>query len=365
MSTAQITRSTSWLAGVVPAIFSMTPLFRAAVRQTLRPARSALCGAMLLAFSAMGALPAAAQDPLPSWNDGQSKRDIIAFVEAVTKAGSPDFVPVEQRVATFDNDGTLWVEQPVYTQGFFAIDRLKEMAAQNPPWANTNPYKAIVANGLKALAGIDEAGLAKIIGVTHSGMTPPQFNAIVDKWFASAKHPRFDKPFTELTYKPMLEVLAYFRANGFKTYIVTGGGVDFVRAFAQKAYGIPPEQVIGSRIKLVFQMRDSQPELFRQDKIDFIDDGPGKPVGIEQSIGQRPIAAFGNSDGDLQMLQWTVEAGKRRLGVVIHHTDAVREYAYDRNSKIGHLDVALDAATLNRWTIVDMKNDWKVIFPSQ
>lgn len=331
------------------------------VRLVCSMVRAAILATMLSALP----IAAAAQspDPLPSWNDGQAKHEIIAFVNAVSTTGSPDFVAVPDRIATFDNDGTLWVEQPMYAQGFFAVDRLKELAPLNPTWSMTKPYSAILSSGLKGLAGVEEAGLAKIIGVTHAGMTPAAFQVIVEEWLARAKHPRFDKPFDELTYQPMLEVLAYFRANGFKTYIVTGGGVDFVRAFSEKAYGIPREQVVGSRIKTVFERRDGRAELFRQGTIDFIDDKDGKPIGIEQQIGRRPIAAFGNSDGDLQMLQWTTEAGKRRLGVIIHHTDAEREYAYDRKSSVGHLDVALDAAKLDSWTVVDMKADWKTIFP--
>jgi phosphoglycolate phosphatase-like HAD superfamily hydrolase len=331
----------------------------------IRLIRSAVCAALLATMLSVLPIAAMAQspDPLPSWNDGQAKRDIMAFVKAVSTAGSPDFVAEPERIATFDNDGTLWVEQPMYAQGFFAVDRLKELAPLNPTWAMTKPYSTILSSGLKGIASIGEAGLVKIVGVTHSGMTPAAFQAIVDKWIASARHPRFDKPFIDLTYQPMLEVLAYFRANGFKTYIVTGGGADFVRAFSQKAYGIPPEQVIGSRIKIVFERRDGKAELFRQSAVDFIDDKDGKPVGIEQQIGRRPIAAFGNSDGDLQMLQWTTEAGRRALGVIVHHTDAEREYAYDRKSPVGHLDAALDAAKMDGWTIVDMKADWNTIFP--
>ena len=304
-------------------------------------------------------------DPLPSWNASKARQEIVAFVDAVTKAGSPDFVPVPERIATFDNDGTLWVEQPAYAQAFFAVDRLKAMAPLNPGWTKQEPYKSILAKGLGGLGGLGETGLANLIGATHSGTTPSAFRGIVAGWLAQARHPRFERPFTELTYQPMLEVLMFLRANGFKTFIVTGGGVEFVRAFAEERYGIPPEQVIGSRIETKFQMRDGQPELFRKPTIDFVNDGPGKPVGIEQQIGRRPIAAFGNSDGDLQMLQWATEAGKRRLGVIVHHTDAQREYAYDTKSSVGRLDKALEAAAINRWTVIDMKTDWKVIFPFQ
>jgi hypothetical protein len=331
-------------------------------RSALKTVLVLTLGVLVAAFTGTAGL-AQSPDLLPSWNDGQAKREIIAFVEAVTTAGSPDFVAVPERIATFDNDGTLWVEQPVYAQGFFAVDRLKELAPLNPGWAKTQPYKAILSDGLKGLAGAGEGGLAKIIGATHSGMTPAAFRGIVEKWLASARHPRFDKPFNDLTYQPMLEVLDYFRANGFKTYIVSGGGVEFIRAYSEKAYGVPPEQVIGSRIKTVFERRDGIAQLFRQGTIDFIDDKNGKPIGIEQQIGRRPIAAFGNSDGDLEMLQWATEAGKRHLGAIVHHTDAEREYAYDRKSAVGHLDLALDAARADGWTVVDMKADWKTIFP--
>ena len=313
---------------------------------------------------AMPAAHAQSADPLPSWNAGKARQEIIAFVDAVTKEGSPDFVPIPERIATFDNDGTLWVEQPAYAQAFFAVDRLKAMAKDKPAWATQEPYATILAKGLPGLGATGEAGLAKLIGTTHAGTTPSAFRSIVSDWLATTKHPRFQRPFTELTYQPMLEVLAYFRANGFKTFIVSGGGAEFVRAFAEERYGIPPEQVIGSRIRTAFQMRDGRPELIRQSAIDFINDGPGKPVGIEQQTGRRPIAAFGNSDGDLQMLQWTTQSGRRSLGVIIHHTDAEREYAYDAKSSVGRLDKALEAAAIDRWTVVDMKADWKVIFPS-
>jgi phosphoserine phosphatase len=302
-------------------------------------------------------------DPLPSWNDGPSKQAIVAFVTDVTREGSPDFVPPPERVATFDNDGTLWIEQPIYVQFAFALERVKELAPQHPEWKDTQPFKAVLEGDMAALAAAGEKGAVEIVAATHAGMAPAQFIGMVGAWLATAKHPRFDRPYTELVYQPMLEVLAYLRANGFKTFIVSGGGIEFIRAFAEKSYGIPPDQVVGSSIVTKFERRDGLPALFRLPEVNFVDDGPGKPVGINQHIGLRPIAAFGNSDGDLEMLQWTTEAGGRRLGVVVHHTDAEREYAYDRQSKVGRLDKALDAAAVDRWTVVDMKRDWKTIFP--
>jgi phosphoserine phosphatase len=302
-------------------------------------------------------------DPLPSWNEGPAKQAIVAFVSAVTQEGSPDFVPAPERVATFDNDGTLWVEHPIYVQFAFALDRVKALAPQHPEWQDKQPFKAVLSGDMEAVAASGEHGAAEIVAVTHAGMTPEDFRQVVKDWLATAKHPRFNRRYDELVYQPMLEVLAYMRANGFKTFIVSGGGAEFIRAFAAERYGIPPEQIVGSRIVTTFERRDGRPILFRLPKVDFVDDGPGKPVGIDQLIGRRPVAAFGNSDGDLEMLQWTTETGRRRLGLIVHHTDAEREYAYDRDTKVGRLDRALEAAALDRWTVVDMKRDWKVVFP--
>jgi phosphoserine phosphatase len=321
-----------------------------------------LCAFVLILNGVVSAI-AQAPDPLPSWNDNASKKAIIAFVDAVTRPGSPDFVAIEERIATFDNDGTLWVEQPAYTQAFFIVDRLKALAPLHPEWVNQEPMAAVLKSGVAALGTASEADLVKLVAVTHAGMTPAAFREIVARWLNEVRHPRFQKPFTELTYQPMQEVLSYFRQNGFKTYIVSGGGVEFMRAFAERTYGVPPEQVIGSRAKTIFEMRDGRAQLFRDGAIDFIDDKKGKPIAIEQIIGRRPIAAFGNSDGDLEMLQWTTQSGGRRLGVIVHHTDADREYAYDRQSSVGRLDAGLVAAQMDGWTVVDMKQDWKVIFP--
>ncbi|MGO4388262.1 HAD family hydrolase [Microvirga sp. 2YAF29] len=317
-------------------------------------------------FSLWISLAAAQTDPLPSWNEGSVKQAIIAFVTDVTREGSPEFVPEAERIATFDNDGTLWVEQPVYTQFAFAIDRVKALAPQHPEWKNTQPFKAVLEGDMAAVAAAGEHGAVEIVAATHAGMTPTEFKQIAKDWLATAKHPRFDRRYEDLVYQPMLEVLAYMRANGFKTFIVSGGGIEFMRAFAPERYGIPSERIVGSSIVTTFERRDGKPTLFRLPKVSFVDDGPGKPVGINQHIGLRPIAAFGNSDGDLEMLQWTMETtGGRRLGTLVHHTDAEREYAYDRDSKVGRLDKALDAAVPNRWTVIDMKRDWKVIFPTE
>ncbi len=328
--------------------------------------RRAVLAALLT--SAAGAItlsrfPALAQgDPLPSWNDGKAKQSILDFVAAVTREGSPDFVPAPQRVATFDNDGTLWVEQPMYTQLAFALDRVKAMAPLHPEWKDNQPFKAVLEGDMKTLAESGERGLAELVMISHSGMTTAEFERIVKDWISTARHPRFKRPYTELVYQPMLEVLAYLRANGFKTFIVSGGGVEFMRPWSEQIYGVPPEQVVGSSIKTRFQMRQGIPELFRLPEVNFVDDGAGKPVGINEHIGRRPIAAFGNSDGDLQMLQWATKTGGRRFGLIVHHTDGEREYAYDRESHVGRLDKALDAAALNDWTVVSMKDDWKRIF---
>ncbi|MBY5324756.1 haloacid dehalogenase-like hydrolase [Rhizobium leguminosarum] len=305
----------------------------------------------------------AQSDPLPSWNDTASKVAIVSFVEKVTGQGSPDFVPETERIAVFDNDGTLWVEHPMYVQLAFALDRVKTLAPQHPEWKETQPFKAVLDGDMKTLAASGEKGLVELIMTTHAGMTSSDFQKIVTDWLASARDPKFKRPYTELVYQPMVELLAYLRANGFKTFIVSGGGIEFMRPWAEKVYGIPPEQVIGSSIKTEFRMQDDTPTLYRLPEVNFIDDKAGKPVGINQHIGRRPIAAFGNSDGDLQMLQWTTMAGgPARLGVLIHHTDAEREYAYDRDTEFGRLDKALDAAAITGWTVVDMKADWKQVF---
>jgi phosphoglycolate phosphatase-like HAD superfamily hydrolase len=303
-------------------------------------------------------------DPLPSWNEGAVKKSITDFVARVTTQGGANFVPPAERIAVFDNDGTLWCEQPVYFQAAFALDRVKAMAPNHPEWKSQQPFKAFLSGDKKALAEQGEKGLLTLVAAAHSGMTTDEFATSVADWFATAKHPRFKRPYNELIYQPMVELLAYLRANGFKTFIVSGGGVEFMRVWAEKAYGIPPEQVVGSSGVTQFEIAsDGRPVLMKLAKVEFVDDGPGKPVGINRFIGRRPIFAFGNSDGDLQMLQWTAAGGGLRFIGIVHHTDAEREYAYDRQSKIGKLDKALDEARASKWSVVDMKRDWKAVFP--
>ncbi len=306
----------------------------------------------------------AKDDPLPSWNEGVAKSNIIEFVNTVSNPSNRAYVPPAERIATFDNDGALWSERPVYFQLLFAIDQVKALAPQHPEWKTTQPFQAVLENDMQALAASGEHGLLELIMATHADNTTEEFEQIVKQWLATAKHPRFNRPYTELVYQPMLELLTYLRANEFKTFIVSGGGIEFMRPWVEQVYGIPPEQVIGSSIKTKFAMRDGKPVLLRLPQINFIDDKEGKPVGINQHIGRRPIAAFGNSDGDLQMLQWTVAGAGKRFALLVHHTDAQREYAYDRDSPIGKLDKALDIAQQKGWTVVDMKNDWKVIYPA-
>jgi len=303
-------------------------------------------------------------DPLPSWNDGANKRAIIEFVNKVTKAGGPYFVPTAQRIATFDNDGTLWSEQPIYFQFAFALDRVKALAPQHPEWKTEQPFQAVLEGDTKTLMASGEKGLVELIMATHTGMTTDEFTRLVTDWLLTAKHPTRKKFYTDLVYQPMLELLAYLRQNGFKTFIVSGGTVEFMRTFAEKVYGVPPEQVIGTSFVTKFEVgSNGVPVLLREPKIEFIDDGPGKPVGIQRFIGRRPIFSFGNSDGDQQMLEWTAAGGGLKFMGLVRHTDAGREWAYDRESQIGKLDKALDEALARQWVVVDMKADWKVIYP--
>jgi hypothetical protein len=310
------------------------------------------------------ALPALAADPLPSWNDGPAKQSIITFVEKATKAGSPDFVPVPERIATFDNDGTLWCEKPLPVQLYFVLDRVKALAPQHPEWQTTEPFASILKGDLNAALAGGERALVELVMVTHTGNTTVEFEKIVKDWIATAKHPKTGKLNTEMVYQPMLEVLSYLRANGFKTFIVSGGGIEFMRPWAEKTYGIPPEQVVGSSVKTKFELRDGQPVLVRLPEVNFNDDKGGKPVGINQHIGRRPIAAFGNSDGDLQMLQYTGAGSGARFCLYVHHDDAAREYAYDRKDHLAKLDQGLDEAAAKGWTVVSMKNDWKTVHPA-
>lgn len=308
---------------------------------------------------------AASLDPLPSWNDTAPKQTIISFVKKVTTQNSPDFVPQAKRIATFDNDGTLWSEQPVYFQFFFVIDQIKKLAADHPEWKTQQPFKAVLDGDMKTLAASGEKGLFELVMATHTGMTTDEFCAMVTKWIKSAQHPSLHKPYTSLIFQPMLELLAYLRANGFTVYIVSGGGIEFMRPWAEAVYGVPPEQVIGSSIVTKFEMQDGKPVLVREPKINFIDDKKGKPVGINQYIGRKPIFAFGNSDGDLQMLQWTtLGTTSKCFAGIVHHTDKNREFAYDKDSHVGRLDKALTEADKNGWSVVDMKKDWKIIYPT-
>jgi hypothetical protein len=315
----------------------------------------------LLTLLVLIASPALA-DPLPSWNEGNSKDAIVAFVERVTTPG-PEFVATAERVAVFDNDGTLWSEQPLYFQLLFAIDRVKALAPEHPEWKSQQPFQAVLEGDREALLAAGEHGLMEILMASHAGMTTEEFEDIVRSWIAEARHPRFDRRFPDLVYQPMLELLDYLRANDFETFIVSGGGIEFMRPWTEEVYGIPPQNVVGSSIVTKFEMRGDGPVIVRLPELDFLDDKEGKPVAIHKFIGRRPIAAFGNSDGDLQMLQWTAAGDGPRFGMIVRHTDADREWAYDRESHIGRLDAALDEAARQGWTVVDMKKDWAVIYP--
>jgi phosphoglycolate phosphatase-like HAD superfamily hydrolase len=327
-------------------------------------------GFVVLAISALACGPAqdvsrssAATDPLPSWNDGAARQSVVDFVSRVTDPAGPDFVPGPERIAVFDNDGTLWAEQPIYFQLLFAIDRVKALAPDHPEWKTQQPFQAVLEDDKEALTAAGMHGLIELLMATHAGMTTAEFESIAKDWLATARHPTTGSLYTEMVYQPMLELLEFLRANGFKTYIVSGGGIEFMRPWTEAVYGIPPEQVVGSSIKTVFEVRDGEPVLVRLPEMNFIDDKEGKPVGINSHIGRRPIAAFGNSDGDFQMLEWTTAGDGARLGVLIHHTDSEREWAYDRESHIGRLDRGLDEADARGWVVVDMKNDWRTIFP--
>jgi phosphoglycolate phosphatase-like HAD superfamily hydrolase len=311
------------------------------------------------------ALGTRAAEPLPSWNEGPAKNSILQFVAKVAKAGSPAFVPPAERIAVFDNDGTLWAEQPMYFQAFFVFDRVKALAPQHPEWKTQEPFASLLKGDMKTVLTGGERAVGQLLMATHAGMTSEEFERSVRDWVATAKHPKTGRLLTQMVYQPMLELLEYLRANGFKTFIVTGGGIEFVRPWSERVYGIPPEQVIGSSIKTTFELRDGKPVLVRLPEMNFLDDGPGKPVGIQMHIGRRPLAAFGNSDGDLQMLQWTAAGSGPRFCLYVHHTDGDREWAYDRDSSIGRLDKGLDEAQARGWTVASMKDDWKTIFPPE
>jgi len=326
---------------------------------------------IVLAVMMAAVTVAAATDPLPSWNDGETKSAIIEFVQATTDKSSPEFVPPAERIATFDNDGTLWPSHPMYTQLAFALDRIKALAPQHPEWKSKQPFKAVLDNDLKALAAAGEKGLVELLMASHAGMSTAKFETIVTDWLDKARHPRFKRRYTELAYQPMLELLAFLRASGFKTYIVSGGGVEFMRPMTEKVYGIPPEQVVGSSIQTKYEVKDGKPVLMRLPKVDFIDDKAGKPVGINKFIGRRPIAAFGNSAGDREMLEWTGAGGGERLMMLVFHDDAKREYAYGpakglMDTKFGTFPQSLmDEANKKGWVVISMKNDWKTIFSNK
>jgi phosphoserine phosphatase len=327
---------------------------------TSRLCYARLCAIVLILF--LAPVMALAQQVLPSWNDSPRKVAIVDFVEAVTTEGGEKFVPVEDRIAVFDNDGTLWTEQPVYFQLAFVLDRIKALAPDHPEWRENEPYKSVLAGDVKGLAASGQEGLIELLMATHANMTTDAFSKLATDWFASAQHPRFKKHYNELTFLPMRELLDYLRANGFKTYIVSGGGIEFMRPMTQQMYGIPPEQVIGSSIVTKYMLKDGVPILMRDSKVDFIDDGAGKPVGINSRIGRRPIFVAGNSDGDYEMLRWSTAGTGPRLGIIVHHTDAVREYAYDKDSQMGRLDKAMAEAPERGWLLIDMRADWKMIY---
>lgn len=335
----------------------------------MHPRRLALV--LAVAFACGATAVAAATDPLPSWSDGASKQAILAFVKQVTTPGTADFVPPAQRIATFDNDGTLWVEHPMYTQLAFALNRIRALAPAHPEWKTTQPFQAVLDNDLAALAAAGDKGLLELVMASHAGMTTEQFAAIVTDWFATARHPRFKRPYTELTYTPMVELLAFLRANDFETYIVSGGGIEFMRPMTEAAYGVPPQQVVGSTIKTSYEVRDGTPVLVRLPEIDFIDDKAGKPVAINKFIGRRPIAAFGNSAGDREMLEWTGAGAGPRLMMLVLHDDATREYAYGPAKGLGDTpfgafpESLLDEAKEKGWHVISMKDDWKRVFAFQ
>jgi phosphoserine phosphatase len=322
-----------------------------------------LCLLILLLSGNVPVTHAGDSGALPSWNNGGARQSVVDFVTRVTDESGPDFVPPQERVAVFDNDGTLWSERPVYFQLLFAIDRVLELAPGHPEWKSKQPFQAVLENDMQALAESGEHGLLELVMASHTGMTTTEFETIVNDWIATARHPRFDRPYTDLVFQPMIELLAYLRANGFRTFIVSGGGIEFMRPWVETVYGIPPEQVVGSSVATEFVVKDGNPVLVRRPEIDFVNDKEGKPVGIHKFIGRRPIAAFGNSDGDLQMLQWTAAGDGPYLCALVHHTDAEREWAYDRDSHVGRLDKALGEAETAGWTVVNMKDDWKVVYP--
>ena len=359
--------SLTLIASLVAALFVVAPPVEA--QQAKRPnivmkfLQSTLAAALVALVAALVGTDARAQDPLPSWNDGASKARIVAFVRGVTDAGGKDFVPAEDRIAVFDNDGTLWSEQPMYFQLAFAIDRAKGMVARRPELAQSPAMRAAAAGDVKALAATGERGVVELVAITHANTTADEFAGIVRDWVRTARHPVTGRPYTEMTFAPMRELLDYLRANGFRTYIVSGGGVEFLRVISRELYGVPPEQVVGSTIKSRYEVRDGRPVIVRLPEVDFVNDKAGKPIAIQKFIGKRPIAAFGNSDGDFEMLEWVTTGNAAALGLIVRHDDAEREYAYDRQSRVGRLSRGLDEAPQRGWTVVSMKRDWKLIYP--
>ena len=319
--------------------------------------------ALMAAVLVAGGCTRAQSDPLPSWNDTAPKKAIVAFVERVTTPGSPDFVPPAERIATFDNDGTLWAEQPLYFQAIFIFDRIEQLAPQNSEWKEKEPFASVLNGNRKAALAGGEKALLEMAMATHAEMTTQEFSQIVVEWLSTAKHPKTGRPYTDMVYQPMLELLAYLRGNGFKTFIVSGGGIEFMRSWAERVYGIPPEQVVGSSIRTQYEVRNGEPVLARLPELNFFNDKAGKPIVINQHIGRRPIMAFGNSDGDFEMLEWITAGVGPRFGLLVHHTDDEREWAYDRESHIGRLDRGLDEGPSRGWTILSMADDWKVVFP--
>jgi hypothetical protein len=303
-------------------------------------------------------------EPLPAWNPGPARQAILSFVEKVTKPGGPDFVPPAERIAVLDNDGTLWSEQPLYVQLVFALDRVKALAPQHPEWKEQEPFRSVLAGDLPAVLKSGNQGLLELVMASHAGMTTQEFAMIAEAWLESARHPKYGRPYTECIYAPMLELVEYLGANDFEVWIVSGGGIEFMRPWTERVYGIPPQRVVGSSVVTKYELRDGRPAIVRQPELDFLDDKAGKPVAINKFIGRRPIAAFGNSDGDFEMLEWATAGPGPRLGVILHHDDAEREVAYDRDSHIGRLARGLDEAPARGWTVVSMKDDWKRVFPA-
>jgi hypothetical protein len=323
------------------------------------------CSLFVLVTTMAFAAPSQAKDPMPSWNDAAAKKSIVSFVEKTTNNDSADFVPTAERIAVFDNDGTLWAEQPMYFQAFFIFDRIKELAPQHPDWISKEPFASVLKGDVNAALAGGEHALLEMAMATHAGMTVEDFEKSVTHWVSTAKHPTTGRLYTEMVFQPMLEVLVYLRANGYKTFIVSGGGIDFIRPWAERVYGVPPEQVVGSSIKAKYEVRDGKPVLIKVPELNFINDKEGKPVGIHQHIGRRPIMAFGNSDGDFQMLEWTTAGSGPRLGLLVHHDDAEREWAYDRESHIGKLERGLDEGPERGWVIISMKDDWRRVMGEQ